>query len=164
MVSVLNVPRQIADLSLTASNFITLHPEMIHHLAGHALVHSLYSHVHSNRKIGLSRRLRRKNANMRRRWFVDNIIMHHKRLHDQNRELAVKNARSQIISRRDELKKKQQLALERAKNPHLDKEKKWQELVIMREKSQAVRGRIDARRIRARSRWLSVADEKKSSS
>ncbi len=144
---------------MSASNFVTLHPELISELAGHALVHDLYSHMHSNRKTGLSRRLRRKNANIRRRWFVDNIILHHKRLHDKNRELAVVKAREQAIARRDALKKKQELALERAKNPQKEQERKWRELVELREKSSSIRGRIDTRRMRARSRWLSISEE-----
>ncbi len=118
----------------------------------------MYSHIHSNRKTGLSRRLRRKNANIRRRWFVDNIILHHKRLHDKNRELAIVKAREQAVARRDALKKKQELALEKARNPQKEQERKWRELVELKERSNSVRGRIDSRRMRARSRWLSVSE------
>lgn len=158
MVLFLALPSTLSSLSLSASNFVSLHPELISELAGHALVHDLYSHIHSNRKTGLSRRLKRKNANIRRRWFVDNIILHHKRLHDKNRSLAVNKARDQAIARRDALKKKQELSLEKARNPQKDQERKWRELVEMRERSSSIRGRIDSRRMRARSRWLSVAE------
>ncbi len=158
MVLFLALPPTLGSLSLSASNFVSLHPELISELAGHALVHDLYSHIHSNRKTGLSRRLKRKNANIRRRWFVDNIILHHKRLHDKNRELAVTKARDQAVARRDALKKKQESSLEKARNPQKEQERKWRELVEVRERSSSIRGRIDSRKMRARSRWLSVAE------
>lgn len=103
--------------------------------------------------------MRRKNANIRRRWFVDNIILHHKRLHDKNRELAVNKARDQALARREALKKRQDLSLERARDPKKDQERKWRELVELKERSSSIRGRVDSRRLRARSRWLSVSEE-----
>lgn len=145
-------------MALSASNFITLHPELINELAGHALVHNLYSHMHSSKKGGLSRRMKRKNANVRRRWFVDNIILHHKRLHDKNRELSVSRVREQALAKREAMKKQQSLSLERAKSLKKDDSKKWREMVELKDRSNNIRGRIDNRRLRARSRWLSVSE------
>ncbi len=136
-----------------------MHPGLINELAGHALVHNLYSHTHSTKKTGLSRRARRKNANIRRRWFVDNIILHHKRLHDKNRELAVNKARDLAIARRDAEKKRQELSLQRAKEPQIDQERKWRDMARTKGRASIIRERIDSRRLRALSRWSSVSED-----
>ncbi|MDX2082808.1 MAG: hypothetical protein SFV53_02335 [Rickettsiales bacterium] len=160
MVLFLSLTSTISTLSLSASNFISLHPELINEIAGHALVHDLYSHMHSGSKAGLSRRLKRKTANVRRRWFVDNIVMHHKRLHDKNRELTISKIREQALSKRDALKKQSPSiqALQRQQIPQRDEAKKWRELIELKQNAEIMRGRVDTRRLRARSRWLSVAD------
>ena len=155
----LSVPLPITSLTLGATNFISLHPELLSELAGHALVHSMYNHVRSSKKPRLSRRLKRKTANTRRRWFVDNIILHHKRLHDKNRELAVSRVRDRAIARRDALLKKQSASLERARDPQKDSANKWRQRVELQERANNIRGRIDNRRLRARSRWVSVVGE-----
>jgi hypothetical protein len=159
LVLFLALPSTLSSLTLSASNFISLHPGLINELAGHTLVHNLYSHMHSSKKSGLSRRARRKNANIRRRWFVDNIILHHKRLHDKNRELAVNKARDLAIARRDAAKKRQELSLQRAKEPQLDQERRWRDMARTKGRASTIRERIDSRRLRALSRWSSVAEE-----
>lgn len=141
---------------MSAANFISLHPELLSELAGHALAHSMYSHIRGGKKIGLSRRARRKAANTRRRWFVDNIVLHHKRLHDKNRELAVSKVREQALAKRDALKK-QSLSLQTS-TPQKDEARKWRDRAELKERASLVRGRVDSRRLRARSRWMEVTE------
>ena len=107
----------------------------------------------------MSRRMRRKSANIRRRWFVDNIILHHKRLHDKNRELAVNKARDHAIARRDALKKKQESVLQRAKDPQIEQDRKWREMARNKGRADTMRERIESRRLRAHSRWSSVVED-----
>ena len=107
--------------------------------------------------------MKRKNANVRRRWFVDNIILHHKRLHDKNRELSVSRIREQALAKRDALKNQQSLSLQRAtQSLKKDDTKRWREMVELKERSNNISGRIDNRRLRARSRWLSVSEASES--
>ncbi len=103
--------------------------------------------------------MRRKNANIRRRWFVDNIILHHKRLHDKNRELAVNKARDMAIARREAAKKRQDLALQRAREPQVDQERRWRDMARNKGRASTIRERLDSRRLRAQSRWSSVTEE-----
>lgn len=155
----LTLPTTISSISLSATNFISLHPELISELAGHALVHNMYSHMHSRKRTGVSHRLRRKAANQRRRWFVDNIILHHKRLHEKNRELIVSKTRDQVLAKREALKKSSLHPSQRTQDAAKDESTKWRERVILKDRASSLRGRVDARRMRARSRWLSVAED-----
>ena len=41
---------------------------------------------------------------MRRRMFVDNVIMHHKRLHDKNREQIIEETKTKIAGRKEKAK------------------------------------------------------------
>ena len=128
--------------------FISTHPSLVHEVMGHALAHSMISYIRRAGR-GRSRAQMRRAQNMRRRWFVDNIIMHHKRIHDRNREVIVNDARARVIARRQ---------LSRSVNKEMgDHEKKWREQVDIKKKGETLRGRVDSRRLRARSRWLSVA-------
>lgn len=130
--------------------FLHSHPSLVHEVAGHAVAHSLYSYVRRAGR-GATRRQTRREANMRRRWFVDNIIMHHKRLHDRNRELIVNNVRAKVLARKMELEKK---------SPNLAKSKeqnKWSERASVKSRAVEIRGRVDTRLLRARSKWLSIA-------
>lgn len=130
--------------------FISTHPSLVHEVMGHALAHSMMSSIRRAGR-GMSRRQMRRAQNMRRRWFVDNIIMHHKRIHDRNREMIVNDARARVVARRQ---------ISRSVNKEMQKGANlWQEKVKIKEKSQEVRGRVDSRRLRARSRWLSVAQK-----
>lgn len=74
--------------------------------------------------------------------------MHHKRLHDKNREIVVSSARNNALARKLNLRK------ETPNSPN----RKWRERVEVRDRGKIIRGRVDARRMRARSRWLSVAE------
>jgi len=115
----------------------------------------------SRRRKGLSRREMRKSSNRKRRWFVDNIVMHHKRLHDRNRAIVVSNARSRALAKRESLKKNSPSLQKQSPSfmeRHRDNSPQSQN--DLREKAKSLRGRVDARRLRARSRWLSVMEEK----
>jgi len=146
----------VGSLTLDVTNYLTLNPTLIHEIAGHGLAHVLYSHVRkSSRKKVLSRRMARKMANRKRRWFVDNIIMHHKRIHDRNREMVISNARTRALARK---KGKEGLSL--TQNSSLthqrDKDQNWQQRVAPKEKGKEIRERLEARKLRANSRWASI--------
>ncbi len=131
-------------------SFLRTHPSLVHEVAGHAIAHSLYSFIRRAGR-GASRRQNRRQSNMRRRWFVDNIIMHHKRLHDRNRELIVNNVRAMVLARKKDIEKNS-AGLSKAR---LDA--KWRDRTSIKERGVVVRGRVDARLLRARSKWLSIA-------
>lgn len=133
-----------------------MNPGLVHDLAGHALAHTLYSHIRRGKR-GISRRKARKIANRKRRFFVDNIIMHHKRLHDRNRELLISKARSRALARRRAAQSKPEVIKQALLQKSRDDASQWRDRTDLKEKGLALRGRVDARRLRARSRWLSVA-------
>lgn len=109
----------------------------------------------------MSRRQMRKTANRKRRWFVDNIVMHHKRLHDRNRAIVVSNARSRALAKREALKKSSLTPQKQSQTfAQRARDNSPQSQDNLREKAKSLRGRVDARRLRARSRWLSVMEEK----
>lgn len=148
----------MGTLTLDISNLLHANSGLIHQIAGDALSHALHSYVRrSGRRRGMSRRQMRKAANRKRRWFVDNIIMHHKRLHDRNRAIVVSNARTRALAKREANKQSPQLQQQK---PSLSKDreqpKKTPAGPSLKERGMALRGRVDARRMRARSRWLSV--------
>jgi len=146
----------VGTMTLDATNLLRAHPLMVQELAGHALAHVLYNHVRRVvRKKGLSRRQMRKLANRKRRRFVDNIIMHHKRLHDKNRAMIVSNARSKALARREQAKKE---APSLAKSESLKREDVKMKFASrsLKERGEQLRGYNDARRLRTRSRWLSA--------
>jgi hypothetical protein len=135
-------------------NLLINHPALVQKVGGHALAHVLYSYVRrSGRNKRRARRHVRKIQNRRRRWFVDNIIMHHKRLHDRNRELVITNARSRVLAKREA--EARSAAIQRNKEgeqpqkPHDDHKNKISE----------IRGRLEAKRARTRSRWVSIVED-----
>lgn len=128
-----------------ASNGL-LNSPLVEHLLTHELMHAFFSMTyHGSKAKRLTRAQRRKLANRRRRWFVDNIIMHHKRLHDRNREIVVASAKTKSLARR----------LHKSDAP-VPETRKWRDRVEIRDRGRTIRGRVDARRLRARSRWLSA--------
>lgn len=153
---ILSLPTSISTLSLSqASQFLGAHPELVHHVSQHALVHTFFSVVRKGRGRNLSRSQRRKIANRRRRWFVDNIIMHHKRIHDKNRQNTIDDLRKRALARREALKKKpnslkEALLLDR-EGPTI-----WRDKINLKERTQSTRERIKMREIRAKSRWASL--------
>jgi hypothetical protein len=144
----------IGTLTIDVTNFLTLHPSLIHEVAGHGLAHALYSHMRRGSR-GLSRRKARKLSNRKRRWFVDNIIMHHKRLHDRNRELAVSNARNRALARRKALEKKP-TQINSSPLQHSRDDSKWRTKVQLKDRGAELRSRSHARKIRAESRWATL--------
>ncbi len=142
--------------SVDIVSFLHAHPGLVHEVAGHAVAHSMYSFVRRASR-GASRRQTRRDMNRRRRWFVDNIIMHHKRLHDRNRELIVNNVRAKVLAKK-QAAQKNSLSVE-SKQKSQDQSTKWRDRnPSVKERSVALRGMVDARRLRARSRWLSIAN------
>lgn len=130
--------------SIASSGF--MNSPIVHELIGHEILHSFFSMVRGKKGKRLTRAQRRKLANRRRRWFTDNIIMHHKRLHDKNRAIVVSSARSRALA------KKHNSEAHTPESPT----RKWRERVEVRDRGKIIRGRVDARRMRARSRWVSV--------
>lgn len=127
-----------------ASNGL-LNSPLVEHLLTHELMHAFFNMAyHGAKRKRLTRAQRRKLANRRRRWFVDNIIMHHKRLHDRNREIVVTSAKTKSLARKLH------------GNAPSSENRKWQDRVEIRDRGRVIRGRVDARRLRARSRWLSA--------
>lgn len=146
----------VGGLTLDITNFLTANPALVHEIGGHALAHLLYSHIRrSAYGSGLSRREIRKASNRKRRWFVDNIIMHHRRLHNRNREAIVNNARNRVLARREALEQKSSSLQNQPQKNH-DEKTKWRDAADMKNRGQIIRGRIDSRKLRARSRWLSA--------
>jgi hypothetical protein len=158
----LTLPTASSLVNLKAYSFVASHPTLVQEIGMHALAHTMYSYVRSGRNAGISRRLNRRRTNQKKRWFVDNIIMHHKRLHDRNREIAISNARQRAIER-NKKKNKENLDLEISKLNNSPNKNIWRQKIAMQERSKQIRGRIDARRTRARSRWLTISSDKKNS-
>lgn len=161
----------IGSIAFSPSALMASHPVIAYELAGHSLGHILYGFLKRNRKKrGLSRSQMRKMVNRRRRQFVDNIIMHHQRLANINRQIVVSNARERALARREKIKRQTDLrnASSRAQDFGFEKEqdakKRWRGGVSLKERGQRVRGMIDARRTRARSRWLTIVAEKTTNS
>jgi len=152
----LNIPNGVSKFSSNAIKFATNHPSLAREVGVHLVVHSFNSYIRSGRNLGTKKHLRRKTINQKRRWFVDNIIMHHKRLHDHNRQIAIQDARKRSIAKN--IRKKKLPA------PELDQEKKlqnrsWQQRILVKEQIAKMRGRIESSRVRARTRWLSISNK-----
>ena len=151
----------IGSIAFSPSALIASHPMIAYELAGHTIGHILYGFIKRNRKRrGLSRAQMRKMTNRRRRQFVDNIIMHHQRLAKMNRQTIVGNARERAMARREKTQRKADLHKDQTFEKQQESRKKWQGGVSLKERGQKIRGTIDARRTRARSRWLTIVAQK----
>lgn len=133
--------------TLLSSNIADSH--LFRHLVGHQILRLFFSLGRKRKGRRLSRSARKKIINRRRRWFTDNIIMHHKRLHDKNRETIISDAKSLVLSRKLSKNKKK---------VNLEGNATWRDRVEVKDRGRIIRGRISAKKSRARSRWLSVAD------
>jgi hypothetical protein len=114
-----------------------------------ALLFSLVRRRKRVRKRGRSLSLseRRKLINRKQRWFTDNIIMHHRRLHDKNREIAVRLSYEKIIDK------------QKSRNPILSKQNlSWCQRVDVKNRALLVKERLRARKVRAISRWGSLIE------
>ena len=127
----------------------------------------VYSKIYrSARRSGYSRSKARKIANRRRRSFVDNIIMHHKRLHDHNRKLVVSTARDRAVQRKKNaesmtLNKNNNLSLQnqRKEKVALNSQRTWIEKNNIKREGLLIRDKTQILRMRAQSRWASVKEE-----
>ena len=88
--------------------------------------------------------------------------MHHQRLAKINRETVVSNARERAIARKEKIARQHSQNQERQKEERKQEtqnHQKWRGGTNLRERGQKMRGMIDAKRTRARSRWLTVVAE-----
>lgn len=111
------------------------------------LAHSLYSYA-KTRRGRYSRNQRRKLVNRKRRWFVDNIIMHHKRIHDKERESKILDMRKKIL----ESKKKKETFASRVLESRKKSERMRDKSYILNN-SRLIKERVNLKRLRAESRW-----------
>ncbi len=157
--TIISLPN-VGTLTLGITNFLTANPALLQHLGSDALTHALRGYVKRVRKRrGVSRRVMRKTANRKRRWFVDNIIMHHKRLHDRNRAIVVSNARTRALAKR-QIRQESDEGMSGLQVLQNQREKSYHDSSqSFRDRVDSLRGRVDARKLRARSRWLSVMGE-----
>ena len=148
------------NLALGKTSLLALQPTLLQDLAIHGFEHVIRRLLKgTKRKRGLSRAENRKLINRKRRWFVDNIIMHHRRLQEINRQKIVSSARERALLRKKNLLNS---SLQRTKpkaKPEINRT--WQNGLSMRDKGAKIRGSVDTRKIRARSRWLSAVNIKK---
>ncbi len=151
MISLISLATSLTGLNTPTITFSGLiNSPLAQHLIEHEIAHTLFSLIKGPRKSRLTRAQRRKTLNRRRRWFTDNIIMHHKRLHDRNREIVVASVRAKVLA-----KKAAASSGGLAAPSH-----KWRNRTEgSKERGVNIRGRIDARRARARSRWISVQEQ-----
>lgn len=103
----------------------------------------------------MSKSKRKKMSRRRFRMFVDNIILHHRRLHNRNRQITIDLARSRILNK-DKNREKAKAELARKKK------NKWREKYAKHHRAVEIKERINARRIRAKSSWTALIDEKRS--
>lgn len=80
--------------------------------------------------------------------------MHHRRLHQKNREIALDPPEKEIKQRKKLKRKKEK---DKEKETKLGRKKEWQSNDQLKHRGTIITGRIDARRLKARSRWLSVS-------
>ncbi len=148
----------VASLTFDASNLLNGNPSLLNQVGQEVLSRALHSFLsRSNRRRGMSRREMRKATNRKRRWFVDNIIMHHKRLHDRNRAIVVSNARSRALAKREASKNNRTPSIQSYTTQQRERKRtQWQNGSSLKERGVALRGAVDARRTRARSRWLAM--------
>ncbi|MSP33353.1 MAG: hypothetical protein EXR06_00420 [Rickettsiales bacterium] len=151
MISLISLATSLTGLNTPTITFSGLvNSPLAHHLMEHEISHILFSLIKGPRRSRLTRAQSRKTLNRRRRWFTDNIIMHHKRLHDRNRAIVVASVRAKVLAKKAAASGKMV-----AEPSH-----KWRDRMEgSKERSTNIRGRIDARRARARSRWISVQEQ-----
>lgn len=107
---------QIDALVFNTSSFISMHPALVHEIGSHAMAHVIYSFMkRSCHRRGLSRFQMRKILNARNRWFVDNIIMHHKRIHDYNRKIIIRDSKKRAIVNKQKFTEKYHSSIENNK-------------------------------------------------
>ena len=147
-----------------------MHPALVNEIGSHALAHVVYSFIkRTSHRRGLSRREMRKIINRRNRWFVDNIIMHHKRLHDYNRQIVVRDARKRAIIKKESNfsetyqsnKDNNEINTRLNNRSHFYDSQNYQEEEDgdknnRQERAFDIKQRLNARKKRAQSRWIAV--------
>lgn len=130
--------------------------ELVKHIALDRIAHGILSLFRKKKKRKLTRSQRRKLTTKNRRRFVDNVIMHHQRIHQKNRDIVIQEPIE--LEKRKKLKRKKKKEQQRKKDKETrSNNEKWQNADDLKHKGTIIRGRIDARRLKARSKWLSVA-------
>ena len=89
--------------------------------------------------------------------FVDNIIMHHKRLHDRNRQITIDLTRARILKKDDDRKRDKKEVERKNKN-------KWRRKYAKHDRAIEIKERINARRIRAKSSWTAMVEDSRTKS
>lgn len=151
----------IGSLTFDKNNLLTRRKLKVEDAARFGVSGLVFGKIYrSARRSGLSRRKARKLANRKRRNFVDNIIMHHKRLHDYNRKLVVSSARDRAIARRKKLEVRDQNK-DRLEHQRQEKQQqRWSEKENIKQKSLEIRQRIETKRIRSQSRWAALIENR----
>ncbi len=129
--------------------------ELFRSIAQEGAVEAIFCLFRKRKKRRLSRSKRRKLASRKRRKFVDRVIMRHQEIHQKNRDLVLEEPEE--LERRRKLKRKKKKIKEKEKEKRSNNGQKWQSSEDIKHKGTIIRGRIDARRLKARSRWLSIA-------
>ncbi len=86
--------------------------------------------------------------------FVDNIIMHHKRLHDKNRQITI-----DLVSKN--LNKKEKDRKKEKRERELRQKNQWRQKYAKNNRALEIKERISARRIRAKSGWVAMIEERR---
>lgn len=147
------------NLALGKVSLLTLQPTLLQDLAIHGFEHVIRRLLKgTKRKRGLSRAQQRKLVNRKRRWFVDNIIMHHRRLQEINRQKIVSSARERALARKKNLLNNSLQRIKPKSKPEINRT--WQNGLSMRDRGVKIKGTVDTRKIRARSRWLTAINTK----
>lgn len=105
-------------------------------------------------KKGLTKAQRKKLMMRRRRMFIDNIIMHHKRLHDKNREQIIDRTKAKL-SKTTPAKTlaKPGASLQPSKAPNRN-DSKWRNKTQPENRGATrIKGMVDNNRERSRSQW-----------
>jgi len=156
----INLPK-VGSLTLDITNYLNRGGLIKGDSSKYNLSGLLYGKiVRSARRAGLSRRVARKIANRRRRIFVDNIIMHHKRLHDQNRKIVITNARERALMKKKQLESLKSNTLEKIKKEQESRAsyQRFVERPNIQSKSREIRDRLALSKTRAKSRWASIIE------
>ena len=147
--------RLIGKLTLDIKRLLKEHPRLIDEIAGYSLIKLLYSRSRIPRLNRFNKRQLRKLRNARRRWFVDNIIMHHRRIHEKQNKLAKSKQIANLPNNKDAARNKKVISYN-PKRKDFNFKNNWQDNYLLKERGVKIRGRIDARELRARSRWVSI--------
>ena len=81
--------------------------------------------------------------------------MHHKRMHDKDRDLVINKAKERLNERKKQVKSKTK-SLKYIDNGSKEQRPNWQQTVLIQNRGSDIRGRIQTKKIRARTRWASV--------